>query len=77
MSTTEQKSYSAIDVKVIAQPRRTSAPSMSAFQVPVRGSNNNVVILEPQKASSDRPYLIAIVALLIGVIGVLVFLLFL
>ena len=76
MSTTERKSYSAIDVKVIAQPRRTSAPSMSAFQIPVRGSNS-VVIHDQPKASSDRPYLIAIVALLFGVIGVLTFLLFL
>jgi hypothetical protein len=74
--TPERKSFSPINVSAISQPRRSSAPSMSAFQVPVRGSHN-LVPQEPQVTSSNRAYLIAIVALLFGVIGVLTFLLFL
>lgn len=72
----ERKSFSGVNVSAISQPRRSSAPSMSAFQVPARGSNN-VVIHEPEAVESNRPYMIAIIALLLGVIGVLVFLLFL
>lgn len=75
--TPERKSFSnPINVAAVSQPRRSSAPSMSAFQVPVRGSHH-LVPQEPVATDSNRPYLIAIVALLLGVIGVLVFLLFL
>ena len=76
MTTPERKSFSPINVAAVSQPRRSSAPSMSAFQVPVRGSHN-LVLHEPVATDSNRPYLIAIVAILLGVIGVLVFLLFL
>lgn len=70
----ERKSFSAINVQAISQPRRSSAPSLSAFQVPARGSNN-VVVHAPEAVSSSRPYLIAVIAILFGVIGVLTFLL--
>ena len=74
MPTTQHKSFTPINVGAISQPRH-SKEALSAFQVPVRSSNtqiNDVVGVD-----SSRAYVFAIVALLLGVIGVLVFLLFL
>lgn len=62
-------------VKSISQPRISRAP-LSAFQLPVSQRNSEPEIMIPQPVStSERRYLIAIVALLLCVVAVLTFLL--
>lgn len=66
-------------VKTISHPRlppRETRPSLSAFQVLERYSEHEMTAPRVMPGN-DRPYLIAIIALLIGAVGVLVALLFL
>ena len=75
MQTPQHKSFtSSVNVGAVSQPRH-SKESLSAFQVPVRGSNTQ--INDVVSTANNAAYVIAIVALLMGVVGVLVFLLFL
>ncbi len=63
----------------ISQPRlsqRDSRPSLSAFQLPDRVRQSERELVKPPMAPpSERPYLIAIVLLLLCTVGVLMFLL--
>ena len=67
-------SLSQAQLQSISQPRRSSSNSLSAFQTLARGSDPQ---LSPEVVpqTSNRPYIIATIALLFGVVAVLAFLL--
>jgi hypothetical protein len=68
-------------VKRISQPQfvaRSSRPSLSAYQLPdgQRASEQEITFSRPRVLpSNERPYLVAIVVLLLATVGVLVYLL--
>src|SRR5262245_14125844 len=67
-------------VRRVSKPRlapKDSRPSLSAFQLtePHRQSEREIVSPFAMPASSSRPYLIAVVLLLVCVVGILFFLL--
>jgi hypothetical protein len=67
-------SLSKAHFESISQPRRQSNSSLSAFQTLARGSDVELSH-EPVPQTSNRPYIIATVILLLAVIAVLVFML--
>ena len=67
-------SLSKEHLQSISQPRRPSNSSLSVFQTIARGSDSQITHHEvPQ--SSNRPYIIATIVLLLAVIAVLVLML--
>jgi hypothetical protein len=73
LSKGSRPSLSPVDVQSISQPRRSSRSSLSAFQTGVRGSN--VEVPHPDEVNNTRPYLIAVILLLLCTVGVLILLL--
>ena len=69
-------SLSQAHIQSISQPRRQSNSSLSAFQSLARGSDAELS-REVAPQTSNRPYIIATIALLVGVVAVLAFLLLL
>ena len=73
LSKGSRPSLAPVSVQSISQPRRSSRGSLSAFQTGVRGSNADVT--HPDAATNNRPYLIAVLLLLLCTVGVLILLL--
>jgi hypothetical protein len=69
-------SLSPSHIQSISQPRRPSNSSLSAFQTLARGSDAELSH-EVGPQPSNRPYIIATIVLLFGVVAVLAFLLLL
>ncbi len=69
---------SVTDVKAVSQPRlskRGSRPSLSTFQVQKERPSEREILMPRAQPVNERPYLIAIVALLFCTLGILFYLL--
>lgn len=69
---------SVTDLKAVSQPRlpkRGSRPSLSTFQVQKERPSEREIVLPRAMPINERPYLIAIVALLFCMLGILFYLL--
>lgn len=70
---------SVADVRAVSQPRlqqkRGSRPSLSTFQLDNKRPSDREILLPRTMPINERPYLIAIVALLFCTLGILVYLL--
>ena len=60
----------------VSQPRLRSSAPLSAFQLPEAARKSELDMVPRAMPPNARPYLIAIIALLVGMLSILVYLLF-